>query len=473
MATARLWAHELVWREPETVFAAWGDTPWCAFLDSGGPVEERGRWQIFCRNPRKTLVVQDGQILTNAQHSIPFTVDALFAQLRHGMPEAVGDGGIEADGPDDIRLPFFGGWVGFAGYGLGQQLEKIAGCRPVQGEPDFAAGFYDHAFIWDRFSKRSFVAGLVFEEGALNIRSLCAPYSAAWAALPHAVPIMPDVPDMQFEADQSRAAYCQAVERARAYIAAGDIFQVNVTGRYSAEFPREFPDVALYLALRKQAPAPFGAYLSCGEGYALHSSSPERFLQCDTQGVVTSRPIKGTAPRGQTPEEDEGFAASLSQDEKERAENLMIVDLMRHDIGRVARLGSMGVPEFLKVERFEHVHHLVSEVRGALDAGRDVFDLLQATLPPGSVTGAPKHRAMDIIEELEASPRGAYCGSVLCLGVDGRLESSVIIRTLIRKNNSVTLAAGGGITILSDASKEYAEMRLKLAPFFALFGGTA
>ncbi len=151
----------------------------------------------------------------------------------------------------------------------------------------------------------------------------------------------------------------------------------------------------------------------------------------------------------------------------------MIVDLMRHDIGRVARLGSMGVPEFLKVERFEHVHHLVSEVRGVLDAGRDVFDLLQATLPPGSVTGAPKHRAMDIIEELEASPRGAYCGSVLCLGVDGRLESSVIIRTLIRKNDSVTLAAGGGITILSDASKEYAEMRLKLAPFFALFCGSA
>ncbi|GBR31335.1 para-aminobenzoate synthase component I [Acetobacter orleanensis NRIC 0473] len=227
----------------------------------------------------------------------------------------------------------------------------------------------------------------------------------------------------------------------------------------------------MYRALRQQVPAPFGAYLSCGADYALHSSSPERFLQCDAQGGVTSRPIKGTAPRGVTPEEDDAFAVSLSGDEKERAENLMIVDLMRHDIGRVAQIGSMRVPEFLRVERFSHVHHLVSEVRGTLAAGRDVFDLLRATLPPGSVTGAPKHRAMGIIEELEASPRGAYCGSVFCIGVDGRMESSVIIRTIVRKKHSVTLAAGGGITILSDPEKEYAEMRLKLVPFFALFGG--
>lgn len=278
------------------------------------------------------------------------------------------------------------------------------------------------------------------------------------------------MPAVQFSADQPRAAYCRAIEQARAYIAAGDIFQVNITGRYYANFPESFPDTALYLALRRQVPAPFGAYLSCGAGYAVHSASPERFLQCDAQGRVTSRPIKGTAPRGQTPEEDEAFAASLRRDEKECAENLMIVDLMRHDIGRVAQVGSMSVPEFLRVERFTHVHHLVSEVRGVLAEGRDVFDLLQATLPPGSVTGAPKHRAMDIIEDLEASLRGAYCGAVLCCGVDGRMESSVIIRTLVRKGRSITLAAGGGITILSDAEKEYEEMRLKLAPFFALFG---
>ncbi|KXV14405.1 aminobenzoate synthetase [Acetobacter malorum] len=468
MVTARVWVEELAWREPEAVFASWGDAPWCAFLDSGGPVEGRSRWQVFCRTPRQILVAQDGQIFQDAEPPVPFTVDALFDRLRQAMPDAV----VRIDVPEGMpELPFSGGWVGFAGYGLGQHLEHIAPGHSAQDEPDWASGFYDHAFVWDRLSKRAFVTGVVWDgdDDASAQQSVMA-HVAAWEAVPEGVVALPDVPRVQFRLDQSRASYCQAIERAKAYIAAGDIFQVNITGRYSSAFPKEFSNTALYLALREKAPAPFGAYLSCGAGYALHSTSPERFLQCDAQGGVTSRPIKGTAPRGQTPEEDEAFSAALSADEKERAENLMIVDLMRHDIGRVARVGSMSVPEFLKVERFAHVHHLVSEVRGELEAGRDVFDLLCATLPPGSVTGAPKHRAMEIIEELEASPRGAYCGSVLCVGVDGRLESSVIIRSLVRKAESLTLAAGGGITILSDSQKEYEEMRLKLAPFRALFG---
>ncbi|MCP1269570.1 anthranilate synthase component I family protein [Acetobacter cerevisiae] len=471
MVTARVWVKELAWREPEAVFAAWGDAPWCAFLDSGGPVEGRSRWQIFCRTPCQILVVQGGQIFQNAEPPVPFTPDALFARLRQAMPSAV----VRADEPEGMpELPFSGGWIGFAGYGLGQQLEHIAPRHSAQDEPDWASGFYDHAFVWDRLSKRAFIAGVVLEgdqdtAGGQSVGE----HITAWEAVPEGVVTLPDVPRVQFRLDQSRVSYCEAIECAKAYIAAGDIFQVNITGRYSSAFPKEFSNTALYLALRQKAPAPFGAYLSCGAGYALHSTSPERFLQCDAQGVVTSRPIKGTAPRGQTPEEDDVFAAALSADDKERAENLMIVDLMRHDIGRVARVGSMSVPEFLRVERFAHVHHLVSEVRGELAAGRDVFDLLRATLPPGSVTGAPKHRAMEIIEELEASPRGAYCGSVLCVGVDGRLESSVIIRTLVRRTDSLTLAAGGGITILSDAQKEYEEMRLKLAPFRALFGDEA
>ncbi|OAG75007.1 Para-aminobenzoate synthase, aminase component [Acetobacter malorum] len=471
MVTARVWVKELPWREPEAVFAAWGDAPWCAFLDSGGPVEGRSRWQIFCRTPRQILVAQDGQIFQGAEPPVPFLPDALFARLRQAMPSAV----VRAGAPEEMpELPFSGGWVGFAGYGFGQHLEHIAPGHSVQDEPDWASGFYDHAFVWDRLSKRVFATGIVLaEDDEAAGRKAVAAHVAAWNAVPTDVAALPDVPRVRFRLDQSSASYCRAIERAKAYIAAGDIFQVNITGRYSSSFPKDFSNTALYLALRQKAPAPFGAYLSCGAGYALHSTSPERFLQCDAQGVVTSRPIKGTAPRGQTPEEDDAFAAALNADDKERAENLMIVDLMRHDIGRVARVGSMSVPEFLKVERFAHVHHLVSEVRGELEAGQDVFDLLRATLPPGSVTGAPKHRAMEIIEDLEVSPRGAYCGSMFCIGVEGRLESSVIIRTLVRKKDSLTLAAGGGITILSDARKEYEEMRLKLAPFLALFGDEA
>lgn len=186
--------------------------------------------------------------------------------------------------------------MGFAGYGLGQSLELGASGYAESDEPECAAGFYDHAFIWDRFSKRVFVAGVLFAEPGVGDVPPHIAHGAAWCALsdglPDALPVLPDVPAVRFRADQPRAAYCQAIEQARAYIAAGDIFQVNITGRYTADFPQSFANTALYRALRQQSPAPFGAYLSCGAGYALHSSSPERFLQCDAQGVVTSRPIK-------------------------------------------------------------------------------------------------------------------------------------------------------------------------------------
>lgn len=470
MKSVRVWAREVPWREPETVFAAWGEAPWCAFLDSGGPVVDRSRWQIFCTAPRHVLSVKNGLIIQDAEPAAPFTPSDLFARLRRIMPAA-----MRVDNETGTyALPFHGGWIGFAGYGLGQALEQIRVDHPVSDEPDFAAGFYDHAFLWDRLEKRAFITGLFTSEteGAPASEPWQA-HVTAWHALPAVSASRAPLPAVTFVPDQPRESYCAAVARARDYIAAGDIFQVNITGRYSSQFPENFSNVALYLALRQHAPAPFGAYLGCGGGYALHSTSPEQFLQVNAQRGVTSRPIKGTAPRGRTPEEDSAFAAALALDEKERAENLMIVDLMRHDIGRVARVGSMSVPEFLAVERFAHVHHLVSEVRGELASGRDVFDLLQATLPPGSVTGAPKHRAMEVIEELEASPRGAYCGSVFCIGVEGRMESSVIIRTVTRVADRLTLASGGGITILSDPEKEYEEMRLKLAPFFSLFGGAA
>lgn len=171
MATAHLWAHELVWREPETVFAVWGDAPWCAFLDSGGGVEERSRWQIFCRAPMQTLVVQAGQMVQNAEASVAFTPEALFDRLRFFLPADC----RAAEGVDGLTLPFFGGWVGFAGYGLGQSLEQGMASARGGDEPDFAAGFYNHAFIWDRFSKRVFVAGLTYggRKPAMQRRTRC------------------------------------------------------------------------------------------------------------------------------------------------------------------------------------------------------------------------------------------------------------------------------------------------------------
>ncbi|MBS0980133.1 aminodeoxychorismate synthase component I [Acetobacter thailandicus] len=452
----QLWAQLLPWKDPEAVFAAWGERPWCAFLDSGGPEGERSRWQILCIDPEHAFIVPAGDEAGSA---------SVFKRLRHFMPVLV------KGCKKPLNLPFYGGFIGFAGYGCGMQQEKIATRHTDDAEPQAAFALYNHAVLWDRQEKRAYVAGFCRDDmSGWQQAGLQARFHTAWAELSSEVPVVPALPRLAFEADRPRSGYCMAVMQARNYIAAGDIFQVNVTGRYSASLPENFSDVALYSTLRRQAPAPFGAYLRCGHNYALHSTSPERFLQVSTQGEVSTRPIKGTAPRGRDAQQDIALAHALSENEKERAENLMIVDLMRNDIGRVAQTGSVHVPDLMQVERFEHVHHLVSEVRAQLNPDQDVFDLLQATLPPGSVTGAPKHRAMQIIDEIEAGARGAYCGAVLQIGVDGRLDSSVIIRTLVRHRNRLHVSAGGGITILSDPETEYEEMRLKLRPLLALFG---
>lgn len=455
-----VWLRELPWREPDAVLAAWGHAPWCAFLDSGGVLEERSRWHFFCHAPRHVLSVSAGHVTMDGRDLGALSPRQVLALLRELCPPS------QAMELADSGVPFCGGLVGFAGYGFGLALEAVPSIHLAQaGVPDMAVALYDYAYVWDRQEKRCYVSGFS------SVSDMEAGCVAAWHALPDQVAPAPVCPGLRLEPDQSEAAYCQAVARARDLIAAGDIFQVNITGRYTARLPEGVAGVDLYRRLRVQAPAPFGAYLSCGAGFSLLSCSPERFLSVSAQGDVTSRPIKGTAPRGVDAAQDEVLAGLLAADEKECAENLMIVDLMRHDIGRVARIGSMRVKDFLKVERFAHVHHLVSEVRGTLLPERDAFDLLGATLPPGSVTGAPKHRALEIIDALEASARGAYCGTVFRIGVDGSMDSAVIIRSFECAGRVMRIGVGGGITILSDPQKEYEEMRLKLAPFAAFAEG--
>ncbi|KDE19983.1 aminobenzoate synthetase [Acetobacter aceti 1023] len=450
--------RELSWKDPDTVLAVWGRQPWCAFLDSGGKIDKRSRWQIFCRKPCHTVVAWPYEMAVDGIKTPISSVDDVFETLRNFQHELKNNDSIVAQ----QSIPFLGGIIGFSGYQMGMMLEGIISRHKNLHAPMLAAGVYDHAFIWDRFEKRVFLVGLSKffahdQDVALSIQE--------WNMLPEDVPLRKVSAAHLFIPDQNRAAYCQSVMQTRHYIAAGDIFQANITCRHTTELNNNVHSVEIYRALRQKIPAPFGAYLSCGPDFALLSASPENFLNVDAQGVVSSRPIKGTAPRGQTPKEDTFWQETLLQDEKERAENLMIVDLMRHDIGRMAQIGSVYVPDLLVVEQFPHVHHLVSEVRGKLLPDKDVFDLLKVTLPPGSVTGAPKYRAMQIIDELEASARSAYCGTVFCIGVDNSMESSVIIRSLERYKNSLSIGVGGGVTILSDPEKEYAEMCLKFAPF--------
>ncbi|MDA3164773.1 aminodeoxychorismate synthase component I, partial [Pseudomonas aeruginosa] len=263
--------------------------------------------------------------------------------------------------------------------------------------------------------------------------------------------------------------YRQAIRRIQDYIQAGDCYQVNYSQRFQAACSGS-PWPA-YRALREACPTPFSGYLRLADG-AILSLSPERFLKLG-KGKVETRPIKGTRPRGKTPEEDMALAASLLASPKDRAENLMIVDLLRNDIGRSCQPGSVRVPELFALESYPNVHHLVSSVTGELAPGKDALDLLEGSFPGGSITGAPKIRAMQIIDELEPSRRGIYCGSLFYLDVRGEMDSSIAIRTLLVRNGQVSCWGGGGIVADSHWEDEYQETLDKVRVLLETLEGMA
>jgi para-aminobenzoate synthetase component 1 len=266
------------------------------------------------------------------------------------------------------------------------------------------------------------------------------------------------------------------VEAVRAAIARGDIYQANLSRRLSSPFRGDpWP---LYRAVRTGDPALFAAYLDLGRAdadgkgpRAIVSASPEPFLSVDHEGFVATDPIKGTRPRGATPEEDRALAAALLASAKDRAENVMIVDVLRNDLGRVCRPGSIRVPRLCRLERTATVQHLVSTVTGRLAPGRDALDLLAASFPGGSITGAPKIRAMEILEELEPVRRGPYTGSALWLGPDGAMASSILIRTFVADGTRLSLNVGGGITWRSDPAAEWDETEAKARGPLRAIGG--
>jgi para-aminobenzoate synthetase component 1 len=268
-------------------------------------------------------------------------------------------------------------------------------------------------------------------------------------------------PRPHWQPELARAEYEARIDRLRDYIRAGDAYQANFTMRFTAPRQAGFSPAAYYAALRARSPAPFAAYLDCGSS-VLCGASPERFLRLTADGLVESRPIKGTAPRHADAGADAAAKAALLASPKERAENLMITDLLRNDLGQVCETGSIAVPELFAVESFAQAHHLVSAVTGRLRAGLNAAELLRASFPGGSITGAPKRRAMEIIDELEAGPRGAYCGALAWIGFDGAMDSAIIIRTMVANADTLFAQAGGGITWDSNPAAEYDEMMLKV-----------
>lgn len=374
--------------------------------------------------------------------------------------------------------PFIGGAVGYFGYDLARRIERLPSLSSDDlGLPEIHLGFYDAAAVVDHFSHRVYLVAASLPErgsaglrrakeklkrlrGALSGRLLSGTVRHEAAAGFEENPAVSGqrfsllrVRDGFLTSTFSPLAFKAAVERVREYIAAGDIFVINLAQRFSLPF---FGDPwVLYRSLRSISPAPFAAYLDC-EDFTVISASPELFLRL-RDGRVETRPIKGTRPRGDTPETDRRLREELWQSAKDRAELAMVVDMLRSDLGKVCLPGSIQVPELYRIEDYATVFQLVATVEGRLDSRCNAVDLLRACFPGGSVTGAPKVRSMQIIEELEPVRRGIYTGAIGYLGFDGNADMSIAIRSVVCHKNRAWFHAGGGITIDSDPEAEYRE----------------
>ncbi len=448
---ATVLAREIAWLEPVAAFEAVRCLPWPVFLDSARVDPRLGRWSYVAGDPYLRLTSKDGR-LTLGERS--FTGDP-FAVLQRALAHYV-----LANDPA-LPVPFQTGVVGYLGYDLAHHLERLP--HPAVDDlafPDLAAGFYDAILAFDHHDRRAWILSSGWPEASpvasMHRRKARADQLATLVGRAREPDPEPEAAsEAGLASNFTAAGYEAAVQRVVDYILAGDIFQANLSQRFLAELPDGMDAWVLYRRLRRRNPAPFAAFLDFDD-LQIASASPERFLELRGRQVET-RPIKGTRPRGATPEEDERLGAELLASAKDQAENVMIVDLLRNDLSRVCRDHTVLTPELCVLESFATVHHLVSTVTGELRDGLDAVDLLRATFPGGSITGAPKIRAMEIIAELEPSARGPYCGSIGWLGFDGWMDTSITIRTFAIKGRRVAFQAGGGIVADSEPPAEYAE----------------
>ncbi|MEO6421472.1 MAG: aminodeoxychorismate synthase component I [Candidatus Nitrotoga sp.] len=435
-------------------FAAISDLPWAVWLDSGG----RGRYDILCAQPTATLVTHGSYTeITNAtgvQRSAVDPFDLLRQQL--GAPVAAIPG-----------IPFMGGALGYWGYDLSRRLFTL----PTQAQdtehlPDMMVGIYDWAIVLDHQQKSTHLVSQQREHTTVQVL----PQILARLQQNDSAPQENFKVHSHIQSNFTRAGYQSAFDAVQRYLREGDCYQVNLAQRYAARASGDA--LQAYLELRRLSPAPYSAFLNFPDAQIL-CASPERFLLVQ-QGHVETNPIKGTRPRLNNPREDTKMAHELAHSDKDRAENLMIVDLLRNDLGKSCASGSVQVPKLFELESFAQVHHLVSTVTGQLAPGRDALALLRDCFPGGSVTGAPKQRAMQIIEHLEPHRRGVYCGAIGYIGFDGNMDSNITIRTLVYANGEIRFWAGGGIVADSHADAEYQETLDKAAAMLKIlqqYGG--
>lgn len=449
---------------PEALFARLAGLPHCVFFDSATRTGGLARYSYLGVDPCQWLTIPaDGSpALTELRRLASFVT----AERVPGLP------------------PWQGGVAGMIGYEIGRSLERLPTARWDEFcMPALAVGLYDCVVAFDHREGRAWAISQGLPDSDPAKRKARAEARLEWLMGvieqgPQAIPtdsldplpresLAPSYETPGHECLLSgftESGYLAAVENTIELLRAGEAYQVNLSQRILAPDPGD--PIATYLRLRERNSAPFGAYLDGGP-WQLLSASPERFLQADA-GLVETRPIKGTRPRGGMAEEDELIGQELRASEKDQAENVMIVDLLRNDLARVCEDFSVEVPELFRLERYARVQHLVSVVRGRLRRDSSVIDLLAATLPGGSVTGAPKVRAQEIIATLEPTARGAYCGAMFWIGLpdsEGRqsMDSSVLIRTITRSRGWLQLPAGGGVVVQSDPRQEYEETWHKAA----------
>ncbi len=426
------------------------------FLDSGMDPDKLGQYSFIGFDPIAVIKSKNEKIEISRENEVKRFDGDPFEALRELLKE------FEMDYKSD--LPFIGGAVGYLGYDLCHFTEELPRTAVDDIDiPDMYFGIYDGVIAIDHRDgeDKVYIAALGVKED--EDKRFTDIYSAIREAedkgIKAEVKFREEPADLEFRSNFStREEYEATIQKVRDYIRTGDIYQANLTQRFECETDED--PYNIFGKLRTINPAPFASYLDLGDSQIV-SSSPERFIKIN-DGIIETRPIKGTINRGETPEEDEKNRETLINSKKDQAELLMIVDLERNDLGRIAKTGAVEVTELFHLEEYATVYHLVSTVKAEVDKENDIVDCLKATFPGGSITGAPKIRAMEVIDELEPTQRAVYTGSIGYIGFNGELDLNIVIRTMICKDEKVYFQAGGGITWDSDPSMEYDETIHKL-----------
>ncbi len=444
MTTSIQQNHSLPYfKDSSLLFAPIANKPWAVFLDSGFPYSNQGRYDIISCDPSITLVTKGDETQVSAYGETSVSKEDPFFLLKKY---------VKSNFHPIEGVPFNGGAIGYFSYDLARRLEKLpATAKDEENIAEMEVGIYSWAVIVDHQQKQSWLVGddVSQQDWQVLIKQ--------FSTLAKQTKEKPFMVKAKPKSNMDKARYQQAFEKIKHYLEEGDCYQVNLAQRFCS--PCSGDPWTAYKVLRKLNTAPFAAYLNFPVVQIL-SSSPERFLKV-VDGEVETKPIKGTRPRNTDPVEDEALKQALSNSKKDQAENVMIVDLLRNDISKSCKEGSVKVPKLFDIESFTTVHHLVSTVVGTLAEDQHALDLLRSCFPGGSITGAPKIRAMEIIEELEPNTRGIYCGSIGYIGFNGNMDTNIAIRTLVHSEddfkNTIRFWAGGGIVFDSVMEEEYQE----------------